>query len=385
MTNAGGSPRRLIHVITPGDHFSPSTGSATVSVVHGLSASRSVGTPRPAVVIAEGTYADRYDSAEIIEYRQRSTHRADRYVDALRSKAGLSRSRAQERYGAALVGQEQWDPGFVIGHNAVQLIPSVDADRHVPVLYAHNELLRSYSLREAAAALGPASAIIAVSSYLADRLRSSLPLALRERVHVVANGVHAAGFDAPDRPGDRPLQVVFLGRMVPEKGADVLVAALTTLNRPDVHAKIIGSEGFDPRAAPSAFERMLRERSALLRERIEFLPFQPRAEVVRLLADADVVVVPSRWPEPFALTVLEGMASGAAVIASDVGGIPEAAGGAALLVPAGSSAALADAIAGLADDDGALQRMRNASLERARQRDWSVVARELETVLARHA
>ena len=385
MTVSGRSQRRLIHVITPGDHFSPSTGSATVSVVHGLSAARAPGSPRPAVVVAEGTYPDRYDSADVIEYRQRSSHRADRYVDAVRSTWGLSRSRAGDRYRAALVGQESWDPAFVIGHNAVQLIPVVAADRHLPVLYAHNDLLRSYSRREAGTTLDPAAAIIAVSSYLADRLESSLPIGLRDRVEVVANGVDVAAFDAPVRPSGRPLEVAFLGRMVPDKGADVLVDALIRLNRPDIQAKVIGSEGFDPRSVPSTFEKALRQASAPLGTRIEFLPFQPRPQVVRLLSDADVVVVPSRWPEPFALTVLEGMASGAAVIASNIGGIPEACGGAGVLVPAGDADALAQALVALAEDEHALRDLQRASRERARLRDWSVVARELDAVLARRA
>lgn len=56
-----------------------------------------------------------------------------------------------------------------------------------------------------------------------------------------------------------------------------------------------------------------------------------------VLRTADVVVVPSRWAEPFALTALEGMAAGAAVVASDIGGIPEAVGTAGILVPPATS------------------------------------------------
>ena len=78
--------RRLVHVITPGDHFSPSTGSATVTVVNGLSAATPPNRPRPAVVVATGTYADRYDSADVIEYEAKSTRRSDRYVDLLGSR-----------------------------------------------------------------------------------------------------------------------------------------------------------------------------------------------------------------------------------------------------------------------------------------------------------
>jgi glycosyltransferase involved in cell wall biosynthesis len=263
-------------------------------------------------------------------------------------------------------------------------MPAVDARRHVPVLYAHNDLLRSYSRREAAGALDHASAIIAVSSYLADRLQSALPSALRDRVAVVCNGVDVEAFAAPSRESRGRLEVALVGRMVPEKGADVLVEALLRLNRDDIRATIIGSQGFDPGSALSDYERTLRRSAAPLGSRVEFLPFQPRARVAQLLSSADVVVVPSRWPEPFALTVLEGMAAGAAVVASDIGGISEACGGAGLLVPPGDADVLAQALASLADDEPGLRGMQFAARERALQRDWRIVARELDGVLARH-
>jgi glycosyltransferase involved in cell wall biosynthesis len=377
--------RRWIHVITPGDHFSPSTGSATVSVVHGLSTAAPPGRPRPAVVVAEGTYQDRYDSADVLEYRQRATHRSDRYVDLISSKLGAGRRRAQERYRAALAEQDAWDPAFVIGHNAVQLMPSIDVRRHVPVLYAHNDLLRSYGRGEASGVLERTAVIIAVSSYLAGRLQESLPRHLRERVEVVTNGVDAGAFAAPARESRGILEVVFLGRMVPDKGADVLVDALVRANRDDIRATIIGSEGFDAAAAPSSFERTLRRKAEPLGSRIRFLPFQPRHRVAQMLGEADVAVVPSRWPDPCPLTVLEGMAAGAAVIASDIGGIPEACGGAATLVAPGDERALADAVSALADDEPGLRRLQRAARERALQRDWRVVAAELDGLLDRHS
>lgn len=376
--------RRLIHVITPGDHFSPSTGSATVSVVHGLSAATPAGAPRPAVLVGTGTYADRYDSAEVIEYVERPAHHTDRYVDVLMARLGGTRIRARERYRAALVDQQSWDPAFVIGHNAVQLIPSVDA-RHLAVLYAHNDLLRTYRRREAAASLRNVRAVVAVSSDLAGRLQSSLPRELRDRVEVVVNGVDVAAFDAPTRTRGERLRVAFVGRMVPDKGADVAVEALARLNRTDIEATFIGSEGFDAARPRSAYELELRRKAEPLGDRVSFLSFQPRRQVAELLREADAVLVPSRWPDPCPLTVLEGMAAGAAVVASEIGGIPEVAGGAATLVPPGDAAALADVLAALADDEGLLARKQAEALGRARGRDWGVVARELAEALNRHA
>lgn len=86
---------RLIHVITPGDHFSPRTGSAIPTVVDGLSRATPSGQPRPAVLVARGTYPDRYDSADAIEYTRPRPHNRDRYVDAGLSRLGLPRVMAR--------------------------------------------------------------------------------------------------------------------------------------------------------------------------------------------------------------------------------------------------------------------------------------------------
>jgi glycosyltransferase involved in cell wall biosynthesis len=74
---------------------------------------------------------------------------------------------------------------------------------------------------------------------------------------------------------------------------------------------------------------------------VAFLPFTPRGEVVALLRQHDVLVVPSHWPEPWGLTVSEGLASGLVVIASAIGGIPEAVTDRDLLVPPENPTALA--------------------------------------------
>jgi glycosyltransferase involved in cell wall biosynthesis len=103
------------------------------------------------------------------------------------------------------------------------------------------------------------------------------------------------------------------------------------------------------------------------------------------MAGVDVVVVPSRWPDPCPLTVLEGMAAGAAVIASDIGGIAEVSGGASVLVSPDVVDSLAEALAAMADDESGLRRLQRAARERAKSRDWRVVAHDLDAILNRRA
>lgn len=375
--------QRVLHVITPGDHYSPGTGSATVSVVHGLSASRPVDAPKPLVAVERGTYSDRYESADVIEYARSRWRARDRYADAALARVGLPRVRARARYRGSLAEQSRWPPVTVVGHNAVQLIPVVD-DPHQAVLYAHNDLLRTYTVAEAGRALERASAIVAVSDFLADRIAARLPPSVASRVVVIRNGVDLDLFRPdPEMPSADTLRVVFVGRMIPDKGADLVIEAIAQLDRPDIDLVVIGSAGFDASQPPTAYEESLRSLAVRTPRGVTFHPFQPRPVLAGLLASAHVVVVPSRWPEPFALTVLEGMASGAAVIASDIGGIPEAAGGAATLIPPGDVRALAEALEGLAEDRSLLDRLRAASLVHARAQGWARASDEFYRLVRR--
>ncbi|MFB7888968.1 glycosyltransferase family 4 protein [Cellulosimicrobium cellulans] len=372
-------PHQLVHVITPGDHFSPRTGSAVPTVVDGLSAAGAGG---DVVLVARGTYPDRYASARSVEYPMRRPGSRDRHLDAVSALVGLPRRRARASYRAALGPQHDLPSAVMLAHNAVQAVPEVDTRRHQVVLYAHNELFRSYGRAELRRTLGKSVGTIAVSSTLAERLRDRLPPGLG-RVAVVRNGVDTEVFfpDPEWRRGDR-LQVMFVGRTVPEKGPDVLARAVRRLRRTDVEVTFVGSAGFDPSAAPTSFERELRHELDPLGPRAHVLPFQDRHTLPRLLRGADVVVVPSVWAEPSGLTVLEGMASGAALVASAVGGIPEQVGDAGVLVPPGDERALAEVIEHLSDDERALRTARESARTHALDHTWHRARAELDEAIA---
>ena len=98
-------------------------------------------------------------------------------------------------------------------------------------------------------------------------------------------------------------------------------------------------------------------------------------EVAARLAGADVVCAPSLHGESFGMVLLEGMAAGCAVVASDIEGYRAAAGGHAVLVPPGDVAALTRALgAALADavEGGSATEQRKAAVEYAR--GWSMEA-----------
>lgn len=373
---------RTVHVITPGDHFSPRTGSAVATVVHGL-CSHAGPDVRSAVCVAAGTYPDRYASAEIYEYDEAAPLRlparlSPTLVDAAAARAGAPRLLARRRLSPTVRDQSAWPSSVIFGHNAPQLVRLVDTDRHHPFLYAHNDVLRTYRPGEAGRALDRAAGIICVSHYLARQTLQHLPARLHDRVRVVHNGVDAQLFRRTDPVGTSALlRVVFVGRMVRDKGADVLVEAMHLLQRDDVALTVVGSRGFSATDPPTEFERALRDRAASLGDRVSFRPFLPRSQVARLLGSSDVLVVPSRWAEPFALTVREGQASGMAVVASEVGGIPEALGGAGVMVPPDDPEALADVLTVLTQDRQRLRALGTTARSFAETHDWSASAAAL--------
>ena len=137
--------RRVIHVITPGDHFSPLTGSAIPTVVDGLSrAGARAGAPRPHVVVDRSTWQPRYDSADVIEYTgARGPDRRARFADAIRGRIGMPRSAIAAYYGPIADAVRAQPPSIVVAHNAPILVRLLRDTAHRVVLYAHNDLLRT--------------------------------------------------------------------------------------------------------------------------------------------------------------------------------------------------------------------------------------------------
>jgi glycosyltransferase involved in cell wall biosynthesis len=97
-----------------------------------------------------------------------------------------------------------------------------------------------------------------------------------------------------------------VGRTVPEKGPDVLLEAVRKLDRADITVTVVGSAGFDPNARLTQYERSLRVTATQCRSEVGLLPFTPRDEAAALLRPHDVLVVPSRWPEPVGIDCVGG-------------------------------------------------------------------------------
>ncbi|MHB1973728.1 MAG: glycosyltransferase family 4 protein [Acidimicrobiales bacterium] len=256
-----------------------------------------------------------------------------------------------------------WRPDVLHVHEPfVPLVPLVlTSTRPVPVVGTFHRSGASAAYRM----LGPLARVVlsriddAVA--VSDQARATLAAVVGEgvarRCSVVANGVDLGRFaGAAPWPTSGPT-AVFVGRHERRKGLGVLLEAASSLPA-DARLWVLGS-------GPETAE--LRRRHGR-DPRVEWCGQVGDGELARRVAGADVLVAPSLGGESFGVVLLEAMAAGTAVLASDIPGYRDATGGAtggaAQLVGPGDPAALASALVELLADPG----RRNGLVARGRER-----------------
>lgn len=133
----------------------------------------------------------------------------------------------------------------------------------------------------------------------------------------------------------RDQELVFLGRLVSDKGADLILEALGNLKKQGLNPRltIIGSGPEEPN-----LRQQVRDLDIL--EQVNFVGAKVEKELTKLLNAHQIMVVPSRWQEPFGIVALEGIACGCVVIGSEGGGLKEAIGPCGVTFPNGDVKAL---------------------------------------------
>jgi starch synthase len=284
-------------------------------------------------------------------------------------------------------------------HGVPHVVTTHSLEPHRP--WKAEQLGGGYALSswaERTAVLG-ADAVVAVSRGMARDVLASYPELDPTRVHVVYNGIDAERYapttdtDVLERLGVDPAvpYALFVGRITRQKGLAHLLRAAR-----EVPGQLVLCAG-----APDTPE-IAAETAALVAELQAARPgvvliseMLPRADVVQLLSHATVFACPSVY-EPLGIVNLEAMACGTAVVASDVGGIPEVVvdGATGLLVhydeadPDGFEAGLAAALTALlADPDRAAAMGRAGRARAVAEFDWDAIAVQTlalyESVLSR--
>ena len=189
--------------------------------------------------------------------------------------------------------------------------------------------------------LGRARALVG-GNKLAARLLS------KDRGDVPVAVIPQLGLTPPleiQRPTHPDLSIGFIGRLVPEKGLDILLrACVKLLGR--WRLTVVGS-GPQQESLEALAEKLG------IAARVTWLGPLPAPEVRRLWTDIDCLAVPSRttpaWVETYHATLIEAMGHGVTVIGSDSGALPELIDTAGLIVPEGEPTALTAALQHLAD------------------------------------
>jgi len=293
------------------------------------------------------------------------------------------------------------------------------------VAHIHQDELAQLDLELLRRDLPHVDAVATVSDFVTARARARLP-AMAARIHTVGNGVDVQRFRPAARVREReahelrrrPLRLLYVGRIAPDKGVHLLTQAvdlliregvsleLTLIGKPglmpyDVLSRLLGGERQALEAVREFYGRSLR--TWLTREilrhgrsygntlrarlspaaaaRVRFLGTVPLPALIRAYRMADLLVLPSIWQESYGLPVAEAMACGVPVLASASGGVPELIedGVTGKLVPRLDAQALTRALRQMSVDRATLRAMGKAARIRAqRLLSWEHSVERLE-------
>lgn len=277
-----------------------------------------------------------------------------------------------------------------IGPHVFRVTRSFIRDGNFDVLHIHEPNSPSFSMAALLLAHGPIVATYHASaaSSLALRLAKPFLTPLLEKVRggiavsemarrwqveqlggdpvLIPNGVdtsvyRAARASAPAKRPDDPVEIVFLGRIdEPRKGLDVLLKAFEVLER-DVRVTIMG--GGTPRTVAG----------------VDFVGRVSNATKAAILGRADIYVAPNTGGESFGIVLIEAMAAGAAVVASDLEAFAavcdvDCGTPAGVLFNNGDAADLAVKLRQLIDNPLLRGELVTAGVRRAAAYDWDSVA-----------
>lgn len=205
------------------------------------------------------------------------------------------------------------------------------------IVHLHNDFLNHES-KEAQAIAQACHSVITVSDFIKHRVETVSscqpvkPSSRQLKVTTVHNGIDLQRFykASPiqrEQMGftEKDFIVVYSGRINRDKGVKELIQAFKLLkDYSDIKLMIIGGSFFGNEQGINPFIETLKEESADIASAITFTGYIPYEQIPSYLKMADVAVVPSMWDDPFPTTVLEAMAVGLPLIATNSGGIEEA-------------------------------------------------------------
>ena len=279
------------------------------------------------------------------------------------------------------------DGRFDVLHIHEPAVPSVSllalwAARGPIVATFHTSITRSRAMLSAAAILRPFLEKLSGRIAVSEHARQTLVQHFGGEPVVIPNGLYVdrfSGVAASPRWASPGGTVVFLGRMdEPRKGLATLLEAWPAIvaARPGAHLYVAGRGDVD------AVRRTLARQAREARDSVTFLGLVDEQTRGELLASANLYVAPNTGGESFGIILVEAMAAGAPVLASDLAAFRRVLddGQLGTLFRVGDGSALAENAVGLLDDDVRRGMLRKAASVAVRRYDWSVLVRDIVRV-----
>jgi glycosyltransferase involved in cell wall biosynthesis len=371
----GGRQQPWVFVPTPGDHYSPCTGSANITRIYRLAEQHMAAGGEVRIIVGRNTRADTYRAGEVVRVDYpASGGKYARAMDVAMGHLNLQRRFTSNLYASAAAALPRGFRGTLFLYNepsAAAVFRQRCPDANI-VLYLGNQIWRMYTAQEAALTLRWVDHVICISEFLANDFHQKISNA-KPMVHVIHNGAELNLFtpriDAD--PNKEPV-ILFVGRMQTIKGPHLLIEAAKHLAAAGKRFKLrlVGSENFNSGTPITPYEQSLRAAAQPLGDRVEFQPFTDRQTLPAVFRTADIFCVPSIWQEPLGLVVLEGLAAGLPMLVTRRGGIPEIAGDAALYFDPTNMVELVQQIASLLDDAVLRRELGAKAREQAERWSW---------------
>jgi glycosyltransferase involved in cell wall biosynthesis len=355
------------------------------------------------VLVYSGLFAFQPDeNVEGVHYRRFPTYWDDRVLKGLRFIHSILGTQGP------LLRSDLWYPGYYlkvafdlreqgcdVAHvyyypQFAALIKSLNPTLRV-ILHMHGEWLTQVKFKHLASRLSRIDLVISCSEFVTKAISTKFPH-VANRCKTVPMGVSPELFSRDCRnyqaDNSSPSQLLYVGRISPEKGVHVLLDAFELIIRqyPDAMLTIVGSESIAPREditdlclgkeiveSLESFYRdgylnqLKRKLSPEAAKRVTFTGLAAHGEVPTFYQRADIYIGPSLY-ESFGVSVLEAMAAGVPVVTTGVGAVPEliSDGHSGLVVDTADPSGIADAVIRLFRDS----ELRNAIVFAAREAVW---------------
>jgi glycosyltransferase involved in cell wall biosynthesis len=175
-------------------------------------------------------------------------------------------------------------------------------------------------------------------------------------------------------PAASPVRLLYVGRFIPDKGPDLLLRALSTIQDKEWHLRMVG-EGL----LAGTCAQLVQELG--LQSRVDIVPWMDAPLLAQEYEQADVFVHPARWPEPFGRTIVEAMHHGLPIVAPSLGAAAWVAGESAITFTNGSEEELRETLRKIVADRPLREKLGAAARARVLAFDQKTAGVAFESLL----